>query len=361
PVNSWCHVAVTLDGHRGLLFLNGEAVAGSNRLTQRPWQVLARTNYLGASQFAADPAFNGQIDSLRVFGRALSVAEVRDLAQAHPALAHRYRFNGDARDSVGMAHGTLVGNATVTDHALELTGEPGGYLALPGGLVSSSAAATFEFWATFGPNADWVRVFDFGTTNGTRGSEFVFYSPHTGSGGQRFEISTAAGTFTHDSVPTLDGQTAHLAIVLDPPNRYAAVYTNGVLDFETTTGIPALSGVSSDLAFLGRSLFAADGWLNATLEEFRIYDGRLSAGEIQANHLAGPEALALPLALSTARLGGQLELSWPSYGAGFGLQSVEQVSGGGWIPVAGKAAISEGRYRLSVPVLGDARWFRLLR
>ena len=35
-----------------------------------------------------------------------------------------------------MAHGTLMGNATVTNNALKLTGASGDYVNLPGGLVS---------------------------------------------------------------------------------------------------------------------------------------------------------------------------------------------------------------------------------
>ena len=41
PTNSWCHVAVTLDGSKGLLYLNGIPVATNYSLTIRPWQTLA--------------------------------------------------------------------------------------------------------------------------------------------------------------------------------------------------------------------------------------------------------------------------------------------------------------------------------
>ena len=35
-----------------------------------------QTNHLGRSKFVADPYFNGQFASLRVYGRALSAAEI---------------------------------------------------------------------------------------------------------------------------------------------------------------------------------------------------------------------------------------------------------------------------------------------
>jgi hypothetical protein len=80
PSNSWCHVAVTLNGSEGLLYLNGNPIATNNSLTIRPWQTLARSNYIGHSQFSADPLFSGEISSFRIFGRALSAAEIQNVA-----------------------------------------------------------------------------------------------------------------------------------------------------------------------------------------------------------------------------------------------------------------------------------------
>jgi hypothetical protein len=80
PTNQWCHVAVTLDGSKGLLYLNGNPVGTNNALTIRPWQTMARNNYLGKSQYAGDSYFNGKLDSFRIFGRALSGPEIKALA-----------------------------------------------------------------------------------------------------------------------------------------------------------------------------------------------------------------------------------------------------------------------------------------
>lgn len=361
PTNSWCHVAVTLDGARGIMFLNGIPVATNNSMTIRPWQVLARSNYIGESQFTADPLFNGQIDSFRVFGRSLSASEIRDLAWAHPALAHRYSFNGNAADSIGMAHGRLFGNATITNNALKLTGTSGGYVGLPGGLVSWSSAATFEFWATFGTNADWARVFDFGATNGNNGSQYVFFSPRTGIGSHRFEIVTAQGSFTRDPTPTLENRTVHVVCILDRTNNYAAIYTNGVLELAASAIIPPLTGVSTNLGYLGRSLFNFDGWLNGTIDEFRIYDGRLTPEEIAANFKAGPDALALPLALEATPVANGLELQWPSYGAGFAVETVDQLAGPPWMSSGAAAVILNGYYRATQPATNGANFFRLKR
>lgn len=79
PQNQWCHVAVTLDGDLGTLYLNGVPV-GRAVISIRPWELLARNLYLGKSQFAGDPYFSGSIDDFRVHGRALSGGEIAQLA-----------------------------------------------------------------------------------------------------------------------------------------------------------------------------------------------------------------------------------------------------------------------------------------
>ena len=360
PTNSWCHVAVTLDGARGTLFLNGSPVATNNSMTLRPWQVQARSNYVGKSQFTNDPPFSGQIDSFRAFGRVLGASEIRDLAWAHPALAHRYSFNGDARDSIGMAHGLLKGNATITNNALQLTGATGGYVNLPGGLVSQCSAVSFEFWATFGVNANWARVFDFGNSSGGNGSQYVFFSPHTASSSQRFQLSTSSGTFTRDPTNTLDNRTVHVVCTLDRTNNYAAIYTNGVLQTLVTTNLPPLTGVSANYGYIGRSMFSTDGWLNATIDEFRIYHGRLTPQEITANFTAGPDALALPVNLDSTNNGPTLTLNWPAYAVGFVPQATTNIAGA-WSSLALPALPSNDRWQLTLPTTNDARFFRLRR
>ncbi len=76
PMNVWTHVAVTLDGSKGILFVNGAAVATNNSMTTLPLNVTSQTNHLGRSKFAVDPYFNGQYASFRAYSRALTAAEI---------------------------------------------------------------------------------------------------------------------------------------------------------------------------------------------------------------------------------------------------------------------------------------------
>ena len=361
PTNSWCHVAVSLDGSKGILYLNGNPVGTNNALTIRPWQLLARFNYVGESQFPADPFFNGRIGSFRIFGRPLGGAEIRDLAWTHPLLAHRYSFTSGTTnvwDSIGLAHGTLAGNAVITNNALVLTGASGGYVNLPGGLVSGSSALTVEFWATFGVNGNYARVFDFGNINGAFGAQYVFFSPHTGTGAHRTEIATSS-TVTFDIPGTFDNRTLHVVCIVDPANSYTAIYTNGVLEKALTNALPVLTGVNKSWGFIGRSLWSGDAYLNATIDELRLYDGRLTPQEIATDFQFGPDALALPVSITQSNSPPNLSLSWPSWAVGFAAQGSSDLSS--WTTNGLVPTLSNDRWQLIQAPTNTAQFIRLRR
>jgi hypothetical protein len=77
PAGQWVHVAVTLKGSTGSLYVNG-ALAGSNAaMHHAPFRLGATSrNWIGRSQFGSDPHFNGKIDDFRIYRGALGAAEV---------------------------------------------------------------------------------------------------------------------------------------------------------------------------------------------------------------------------------------------------------------------------------------------
>lgn len=85
----WAHLTVTRAGSRGVMYLNGVEVGRNNNMTLFPSDLgLTDQNYIGKSQWP-DPMFNGVVDELRIFSKALSpdeVLELTNLAVSHKSI-----------------------------------------------------------------------------------------------------------------------------------------------------------------------------------------------------------------------------------------------------------------------------------
>ena len=75
PLN-WCHVAVVMAAGLTTIYVDGEPVAQTSAITISPADVAPVLNFLGRSQFAADPYFTGYLDDVRLYNYSLSADEV---------------------------------------------------------------------------------------------------------------------------------------------------------------------------------------------------------------------------------------------------------------------------------------------
>lgn len=77
---SWVHFAVTLSADSVVCYLDGVKVgeAGSE-LSIRPSDFKPVLNYIGRSQYDADPLLKANIDDFRVYNRALSASEIAEV------------------------------------------------------------------------------------------------------------------------------------------------------------------------------------------------------------------------------------------------------------------------------------------
>lgn len=74
PLNQWAQLAATQSGTTQTLYLNGQQVA---QQTGGPEASVTRTlNYIGRSNWGSDAYLDGRINTLRMYNRALSSAEI---------------------------------------------------------------------------------------------------------------------------------------------------------------------------------------------------------------------------------------------------------------------------------------------
>jgi len=201
---------------------------------------------------------------------------------------------------------------------------------------------------------------DCGTNSGANGLDYLYFSPHNGSGGVQLGISLPGGTETLSPAGTYDHQMLHVDCIADPANNYTAIYTNGVLEAAQTNALPALTNISPAWSFIGRSLYSADPWLNANINELRIYDGRLTPQQIALNDQYGPDQLALPVTLSysnSATAG--LTLSWPAWAVGYSVVTSTNLRTGGWVPLTQTSSLNGNQWLLPLGKTNGTRFYRL--
>jgi hypothetical protein len=211
-------------------------------------------------------------------------------------LQHRYSFDTDAGDSVGSANGSLMSGASVSDGAARLDGV-NDYVNLPGATIAINTytSLTFEAWWTHNSQASWQRVFDFGSNSPER--DYIFYSPVSAPGdigpSQNFAIENNGVENRLLGTNKLPNGSYHMACVVDAINGELRYYLNGAL-VGSSPLTNTLAGVSNANAYLGKSLFASDAYLSGSLDEFRIWQGTLTADEVAASFAAGPDDLPPP-------------------------------------------------------------------
>ena len=115
PLNTWSHVAVTLSGTTGTLYVNGQPVATDTNMTLNPAALgVTNQNWIGRSQFGADPFLAATVDDFQIYDHALSAADVATLASGQPGAGNvaDYKFDEDsgelAVDSSGSGHNATI-------------------------------------------------------------------------------------------------------------------------------------------------------------------------------------------------------------------------------------------------------------
>lgn len=90
--NTWVHIAATVDEGGAALYVNGAKVAEKS-VGIVPGDINPIFNYIGRSQFAADPYFSGRINDMRAYNYALSPDDVAKL------------YNGEDPTGIGTVPG----------------------------------------------------------------------------------------------------------------------------------------------------------------------------------------------------------------------------------------------------------------
>jgi len=246
--------------------------------------------------------------SITTFAHVCAISMVGLLGGSANAqlLLHRYDFSANANDSVGVAHGTLKGGATISGGSLNTAavsgslsgGVPQNGLLLPGSAVAGiSGPFTIETWFIVNFGGGYTTLFSF--SDSTINS-YVLATPARGNfpfassisvigGGGNASEQQAGGQYEdngvlHEMIATYDGTT--LSYYLDG----ALANYPGQPGVTPTITDPGLN--LSSLTFIGINGGSAwpDNSINGSTLDFRIYGQSVTPGQAASLYGLGADA-----------------------------------------------------------------------
>jgi hypothetical protein len=218
------------------------------------------------------------------------------------SMTHRFSFSGDSvKDSVGQLGASLKGpGAKLADGKLVLSNdistayESISHLEFAGSLLPKGTTASFAHWFTARDAAEFARLLDIGTSEGTEGVNFIYVAVRTADGGARVAITGSdVSSKTYIDLDALDDGKPHmLAFAIDGAAKKLRVFVDGKEPKPAESlGDNTLDKVKPANNRIGKSSFSADPGLSASVDEFRVYDHALTPEEAAAAFKAGPDAL----------------------------------------------------------------------
>jgi hypothetical protein len=265
---------LTFDGNSRNIYQDGQLVASQSAVGS-----LTLTDsdiYIGEYDQGGGYYFDGILDDIRIYDRALSEAEIQALAFESSGQVAFYPFNGNANDGSGNGnHGTPYGGPTsVSDRfgnpnrAYEFDGIDD-YITIPDApSLNFSEAITVAYWIrlqTSGPYYFPYHIIEkFGSWGCSQRDWDIVWSQHGSPPGDAWAMNLQPHTDYFFAL-TFDGNSRR-------------IYQNGQLVVsQTATG--SLTLTNSDI-YIGEYDQGGDYYFDGTLDDIRIFDRALLQAEI---------------------------------------------------------------------------------
>lgn len=313
PTGIWSHVAVTLNGTTGVLYINGTEAA-NGAIALRADQVLAANTatalqhiYLARSEGAVMPRFRGALDDVQFYAKALTASEVSafqpatTVASAGTLYVDLRAADASAGAATWINNGS-IGDFTAVNSPTKLanvlgTGAPGvqfnGTSQAYGGPntvadLDGASDRSIEAWVYNPAVADQEALVSWAYRGGSPDGSLMSlnYGSSTGYGatahwGGSYDLGWAA--------PPDAGTWHHLAYTYDGATT-AKVYVDGTLTTSKTlpSALATWAGQPINLACQRNSDGTRARYFSGFINCVRVHGGVLNAAQIAGNYSLGP-------------------------------------------------------------------------
>jgi len=315
-LNNWYHVVATYDGTQAKIYINNTftEVASTN-----PLALTGDINdntasfMIGKQDSLLGYTFDGVIDEVRVYNRALSQEEIGRLYNFAPGPVAHYTFDEgegqSANDISGNDNTGTLGSSTGVDASdpAWTQGKYGKALSFDGTddyvdagnkevFKPNLGSYTVEAWARSSQNINEriVSVRDDSTSPIRTGFEL-----YADSGKYRFDLTDGTGGYqTVSTSSSYDNLWHHVVGVIDRGNNLNKLYVDGVL--ENTYTISTLGTINPNAGLIiGK--YSTARW-NGLIDDVRIYNYARTQAQIIEDMNAGHPAVGTPVGSSVLHL-----------------------------------------------------------
>jgi hypothetical protein len=294
-LDAWNYVAFVTDGTQRKLFLNGEwEVWDESALPSLSTNPL----YIGNSP-AGDRHYQGIIDEVVLYSRALSKAEVRylagDRAPLDPSLIAWWQLDDNTDDSTGNGHnGTIEGAPTWLSPGWDGAGACMQF----GGDADRITVDSFDVTGTGITLAAWInpitlmndaRMVSKSQGSGTADHYWAMILSGSGEDNLEFRFRTDTGSTTRrtspDGTEVLANEWTHVAATWDAGDPVMRLYRNGTEIDSVDKAGSAVATAADVMIGIGNqsATVPGDGAIRpfgGLLDDVRVYDRGLSPAEI---------------------------------------------------------------------------------
>jgi hypothetical protein len=306
--NQWYHYVFSYDGTTSRIYRNGILIGTSTVAVN----TVNNSNLfrLGLSETGVTGYFNGAIDDLKIYNRALSANEVYEVYGQTPTTpAVQWLFQSHTNADGGLYPFSTPPNTGMhidrfgNNFSALYMNNSGSVAAGVAPLPLGNSARTISFWFKRS-QSDFQELFVYGSSGST--SCFGLYVTANGAfvNYHTQQTSTYVAMSGSGNEPIAPDTWHHMTVVYTQDS--SKIYRNGL-----PIGLYAYSGTlvtTGTNLLLGKVLTTSSNPFQGTFDEIKIYNGALSPAEIAASYNA-----ALPAKLNhfTAQLKNQTaQLNW---------------------------------------------------